>query len=221
MKIFEYETEKSFDYENGFYLTSDIARFSKALAQYELYKQIVSLPGQVVELGVFKGASLVRWATFRDLLESPTSRKVIGFDAFGAFPRPRDDPPGKEWAEFHDKAAGTGISKAELEACFTHKKLSNVELVAGDIFETLPKYIEAHPELRVAFLHVDVDVYAPSKFTLEQLYDRVVPDGIIAFDDYAMIAGETDAADEFLAGKGLQLEKLPIAHIPTFVRKPR
>jgi len=43
MKLFKYETEKCFDYENGFYLTSGVSRLGKALAQYEVYKKIVHL----------------------------------------------------------------------------------------------------------------------------------------------------------------------------------
>lgn len=87
MKIFKYDTENCWDYENGFYLTAENKRFSKFIAHYELYKMIKDIPGEIVEFGVFKGASLIRWATFRELLETSFSRKIIGFDVFGKFPR--------------------------------------------------------------------------------------------------------------------------------------
>jgi len=77
-KIFSFEVDKQWDYENGFYLTSHLTRLSKMLAHYELYKSIVKLPGHIVECGVFKGASLIRFCTYRKILESPFSRKVIG-----------------------------------------------------------------------------------------------------------------------------------------------
>lgn len=79
--------EKAFDYENGFILTSDVYRLGNIMAHYELYKKIISLPGALVELGVFKGNSLIQFATFRELLENERSRKIIGFDTFGMFPR--------------------------------------------------------------------------------------------------------------------------------------
>jgi hypothetical protein len=44
------------------------------------------LPGNIIECGVFKGASLIRFATFRYILEAPFSRKIIEFDTFGKFP---------------------------------------------------------------------------------------------------------------------------------------
>ena len=58
------------DYENGFYWFSPKSRLNKMLAHYELYKTIVNIPGHIFELGVYKGASLVRFATFRDALEN-------------------------------------------------------------------------------------------------------------------------------------------------------
>ena len=42
-------------YENGFYLTSKISRMSNILTHYEIYKKVVDIPGDVIELGVFRG----------------------------------------------------------------------------------------------------------------------------------------------------------------------
>ena len=74
-----------FDIENSFYLLSDPYRIGKLLGQYEIYKRIVNIPGSIVECGVFKGISLIRFLTFRDLFFQ--QKKVIGFDAFGKFPK--------------------------------------------------------------------------------------------------------------------------------------
>ena len=85
------DKKKIWDSENIFYLKSDVTRISKLLYQYEIYKKILKLPGDVVECGVFKGASLVRLLTFRENLENTFSRKIIGFDAFGKFPKASND----------------------------------------------------------------------------------------------------------------------------------
>ena len=34
------------------------------LAHYELFRQVKDLPGDIVELGVYRGASLLSWANF-------------------------------------------------------------------------------------------------------------------------------------------------------------
>lgn len=216
--VLKYDYDKAWDYENGFYLTSHPKRLSKALAHFELYKKITHLPGHVLEFGVFKGTSLIRFLSFRDILESSFSRKVIGFDAFGKFPVAGDEHDVKFIKKF-ESAGGEGIPVAQLEEALARKGQSNFELIEGDIFVTLPDYLEQHPELKIALLHIDVDVYDPSKFVLEKLYERVVPGGVIIFDDYATVAGETRAVDEFLAGKGQSIQKLSISHIPAYAQK--
>ena len=87
MLLNNFETDKIFDYENGFYATATEVRFGKFIAQYELYKKIINLPGAVIECGIFQGNSFIRLAHFRDILESRYSRKLIGFDIFGSIPK--------------------------------------------------------------------------------------------------------------------------------------
>ena len=216
--LFGYDTERQWDYENGFYLTSHQTRISKLLSHYELYKSIVGLPGHVVECGVFKGASLIRFCTYREILENPYSRKIIGFDAFGKFPE-QDNDNDQAFVERFEASAGDGISVDELKAVFSHKGFKNYDLVQGDVENTIPDYILNHPELKIALLHIDVDVYKPSVSILNHLFDRVVSGGLVVFDDYATVAGETEAVDEFFSERNAIIEKLPISHIPSFIRK--
>ena len=216
MKAFDFDTDDAFHYENGFYLTSHLKRMGKLLAHYELYKRIINLPGEVVECGVFKGASLMRFASFRNLLESPYSRKLIGFDAFGEFPR-QGDAEDQAFIEAFESEAGTGISPQDLESFLANKGIDNVELVAGDINHSVPDYAKRNPALKIALLHVDVDIYQPTKTILETFYPLMVKGGIIVFDDYGTVAGETRAIDEYFADTDTRLEKLPCSHIPAFI----
>lgn len=87
------------------------------------------------------------------------------------------------------------------------------------MLNTIPSYAENHPELKISLLHIDVDVYKPTIVILDYLFDRVVPGGLIIFDDYGTVAGETKAVDEFFLNRDQVIEKLSISHIPSFVRK--
>lgn len=216
--LFGFDLEDFWQYENGFFLVAPPSRLGKVLAHYELYKRVTSLPGCIVECGVFKGVSLMQFATFRRLLENDDSRKIVGFDAFGPFPR-ASDAADVAFIEQWERRAGSGIPVASLAAALDRKEMRNIDLVAGDVLETLPRYVGEHPELRIALLHVDVDVYQPTRFTLESLYDRVVPGGIVVLDDYPTVAGATRAVDEFLVGRNVTIQKLPLAHIPSFFVK--
>ena len=90
--------------------------------------------------------------------------------------------------------------------------------MAGDIFETLPAYLKDNPQLRIALLHIDVDVYSPSKFALDLLFPHMVRGGLIIMDDYGTVEGETRAVDEFLAKHNLNIQKLSFCDIPSFIK---
>jgi len=200
--IGKYDEEKCFDYENGFYLTTEPYRMGNILAHYELYKKIINLPGDVVELGVFKGGSIIQFATFRELLENEKSRKIIGFDIFGKFPETEKVDSDKEFiSKWNEQHAGEFLSRDDIYKSLELKNIHNVELIQGDICNTLDEYFDRNSHVKISLLHIDVDVYEPSKKGLDKLYDKVVRGGIIAFDDYGTVEGETLAVDEFLADK--------------------
>ena len=211
---------KTWEYENNFYLSCDVSRISKVLAHYELYKMVNGLPGAVVECGVFKGASLVRFAAFRDLLGSPYSRQIIGFDTFGTFPETIYGPDVAVRERFVQSAGEQSIGVEQLREVLEHQGTDrNVELVEGDIVRTVPEYLEEHPELRVSMLNLDTDIYEPAKVILEHLYPRIVPGGVLVLDDYGTFPGETQAVEEYFRGTHVTIEKFPFAMTPCFIRK--
>ncbi|WP_010543684.1 TylF/MycF/NovP-related O-methyltransferase [Sphingomonas elodea] len=211
----------AYEAENSFYLRSHPSRMAKLLAHYELYKQIVPLPGAVVELGVYKGASFMRFASFRDILENAYSRPLIGFDAFGSFPREGiEEREDQRFIDRFEATGGQGISRADLEALLAAKGYANTTLVEGNVFSTLPDFVTAQPALKIALLHLDMDVYEPTAFALEQLLPHMARGGLVVFDDYGLVQGATRAADEACARLGVGMEKSPGYVIPAFFRAP-
>lgn len=219
-KIAGFEVAKSFEYENAFYATSAPSRLAKIIAHYELYKIITDIPGAIVECGIYKGVSLTRFSTFRHICENADSRKIIGFDAFGKFPKHGDAAADEKFIQHFEDIGGDGLSVDMIEGIMQNKGFKNIELIAGDICKTVPKYCEDHPELKIALLHIDVDVYVPTVVILENMFSRVVHGGLIVLDDYGTIAGETRAVDEFLAKqvRPLKIYKLPLAKVPAYIR---
>jgi len=219
MDLLGYDTDRRFEYENGFHLTSSTDRIGKIISHYNLYNMIKDLPGDIIETGVFKGASLIRWMTFRNLLENENSRTIVGFDSFDSFPETTFEDDKKYRQNFVDDA-GKSIPVSELERVLEYKNLNNYKLVKGNILETLPKYFKDNPHTKVAMLHIDTDVYEPAIVALEEIWDRMVKGGIIIFDDYGTFPGETKAVDDFFRGKNVEIKKLTTSHkIPAYIVK--
>ena len=220
MENYTVDQSKKWDYENGFYLTCETNRIGKFLNHLEIYKKILDLPGDILEFGVYKGTSLVRLLSFRNLLESENSRKVFGFDIFGKFPDTLELESDREFVQRFENAGGYGISKSELEFHLKNKGIGNYELIEGDIMKTVPRYLANNPSKKIALLHIDVDVYEPTKMILENLWDKVVKGGIVMLDDYGTVEGETKAVDEFFADKNIAIHKPGFNHIPSYIIKP-
>lgn len=211
---------KSFEYENNFYLSCDISRISKILAHYELYKMASDIPGAIIECGVFKGNSLSRFAMFRSLFGNTYSKKIIGFDTFGKFPTTKFVDDRKFRAKLIDDAGEQSISKEQLTKVLKHKEVNkNVELVKGDITRTVPAYLKLHPELRISLLNVDTDIYEPVVTILEYLYPKVAKGGIVVLDDYGVFPGETKAVEEYFKDKSVEIKKLSFSMTPSYIIK--
>ncbi len=210
----------AWDHENNFYLSINKTRMSRLLAHYELFKMTVGLPGAIVEFGVFKATSLIRFIMFRELLENAHSRKVIGFDTFTKYPNVRHELDKEHLKDFVAKAGLESISEEQLMGVLKNAGATeNIELVKGDIVDTVPEFIKKNESLKVSLINLDTNFYLPSKIALEHFWPRLVAGGVLLLDDYGIVPGETKAVDEYFADKNVKIERLPFSMKPFYIVK--
>lgn len=208
-----------FEAENAFYLTAGPMRMGKLLAQADLYRRTVDLPGAIVECGVYKGASLARLAMFRALFSQDYAKPLIAFDTFGHYVEAPESVRDADLRANVVRGGGeTGISVNSAHEMLAAKRCErNVDLVPGDIRETVPRYVRDHPELRISFLNLDVDFAPATETILTHLYPRLVRGGVLLLDDYGVFEGETDIADGFF--RRAQIRRFPFAYSPSYLVK--
>ena len=214
--------EEHFLYENNFYISAPINRLSKFITHLDLFRRISGLRGEIIECGVFKGNSLMRWIKFRSLLENSYSRKIYGFDTFGSFPDASIEEEKNKREEFIKEAGNKSVTIDDFK--FYLKKLNldeNIFLKKGDINETVPDFVSKYKEIRIALLHIDVDLYQPTKTCLENFYPHIVKGGIIILDDYGAFPGANKAIEEFFREKDTKIEQLNFSNSISFVTKTR
>ena len=199
--------DKMYEYETGFNLTANTERFGKLLTHYEIYKKILDIPGEIVECGVFRGTSITRFATFREMLETSSSRKIIGFDNFNhTYPNTswqEDQEQRKKWIE---SAGSDSITIEQLDSVFQAQNFKNYEFVAGDITKTLPDYVDRNPQLKIALLNIDIDFVESTYCSLKYLFNKVMHGGIILFDNYGSFHGDTKGTDMFFEENKIELK---------------
>ncbi len=183
-----------------------------ALIQAVRYVSRASVPGDVVECGVWRGGSMM--AAAMTLLErNDVSRELYLFDTYEGMtaPTPRDvsldghaardllnarprseEDPVWAYAQLESvKAAmhGTGYDPAR------------VRFVRGPVEQTVPG---SAPQ-RIALLRLDTDWYESTRHELLHLYPRLARGGVLIIDDYGHWKGARQAVDEYLAETGAKL----------------
>jgi hypothetical protein len=155
---------------------------------WQLLRLIKAVPGDTAECGVFEGASswLICAAT------QGSGRTLHLFDSFEGLSAPSAED--NEYWKAGSLAAGEDLVRrnlARFEGAFSTYK------------GWIPDRFEDVKDRRFAFVHVDVDLYQPTRDSIEFFYPRLEPGGILLCDDYAFSScpGATSAIDRYLADK--------------------
>ncbi|GDX40732.1 hypothetical protein LBMAG21_10240 [Armatimonadota bacterium] len=160
--------------------------------------------GEVWECGVYQGGSAL-W-----LERARQGRPLRLFDTFQGHPVP--DP-------LHDHPnhpAGRFSETSETRVRSLFAGCSDVHIYPGAI----PDTFRGFESVRLSFVHLDMDLYASTRAALAFCWERLLPGGIIALDDYGTsdCPGVPVALHGFSERMGCLLEYAP-THL-VYVRKP-
>lgn len=180
-------------------LFAGVQTMARTLAVYETVKRILHLPGHIAEFGVYKGANLLLLAKLLQILQPNTMKYVYGFDSFEGLQvfSPQDRLE-------HEMDAVKGLYQGDetlLRRMISFYEMQDwVFLVKGDVLATIPDFARENPHAMFSLVYVDLDIYLPCKAILEFAHERLLPGGIIAFDEALTNSwkGEGQALQEFL-----------------------
>lgn len=135
-----------------------------------------------LEFGVFNGDSITK---ISNILKK-YNKQIFGFDSFEGL--------SEDWKGFSEpKGAFTRNGKVpELSN-------DNIKIIKGDIKKTLKNFLNKNSQ-KIAFVHIDTDIYETAKYILENIKPRLVKNSIILFDElynfYGWREGEFKALHE-------------------------
>lgn len=219
-------SQEIYDSFNGFIFSSDSKVFSKLIARTLLFNEVVDVPGDIVECGVFKGSGILTWLKLKKVLRPNSFKKVIGFDFFNTemllnslsgVDRERMENLFTSRNFNLDESYITVLSKIIEECGFNE---SCYELIKGDVSITSQQYAKNRIGAKVSLLYMDLDIDKPTYDVLECLWDKISYGGIIAFDEYAYHQwSETLGVDRFFQSKKLKIKTLDYSAPTAYVRK--
>ena len=181
----------------------------------ELFQHLVAyvaasgIEGDYVETGVHNGASAVAVGRAMQCLNLTRSSKLWLYDSWEGFPQTTESEDGR-WAT-KTVAGGTAGTNWGAPGGANAANVDNVKNglrkvhVPDDacVFRKgwFDQTFAMEKPAKVAFLHVDSDLYKSVLDTLVAFYDLVVEGGVILFDDFGHFEGARRAFYEYLVDK--------------------
>lgn len=175
-----------------------------------------NIPGDFVEVGVFKGGIVMAMAL--KCKQLGIQRNIYAYDTFTGMTAPTNED-----MDIHNVKAAVIMmcspsvlcvsSLEETQANVAKTEYPHITFCVGDVLQTdltkIPK--------EIAILRLDTDWYESTKFELEHFEPHVAPGGFVIVDDYGHWQGSRKAVDEFLQTHPQQM--IPIDYTGIFWRK--
>ena len=159
---------------------------------YGISKAVSHIPGDIAECGVRFGRG-----AYIMLAASP-GKHLYGFDSFAGLSEPTEEDEGTQWAK-HDFASDEARARRNLEG-------QNATLLKGWI----PERFRDVADKQFSLVHIDVDLYQPTRDSLEFFWPRLSAGGALVCDDYGSLGcpGAKRAVDEFAVSIGRKVATL-------------
>lgn len=169
-------------------------RMDRAWNAMQYARHTADLPGDTAECGVFMG--LTSYLICQETVGRNKTHHA--FDSFEGVSQPGVFD-GDYWRQgdlaAHEEEVRRSLS--EFDSVAYHKGW-------------IPTRFSTVADRTFAMVHVDVDLYQPTRDSLEFFWPRLVPGGIILMDDYgyATCPGARKAADDLAAQAGVHILEL-------------
>lgn len=166
----------------------------------EFARLVKNVPGAAAECGCYKGATA--WFMANELPGVP----LYLFDSFAGLSEPSKQDAAL--SETHFSWQSGDLRTTENKVLETLEGFKNITLYKGWI----PKRFQEVDGQCFRLVHIDVDLYAPTRDSIEFFYPRMSTGGVMVFDDYGQTScpGAHRAIEEFMQDKTEH-----ILHFPT------
>ena len=194
---------------------------SKFLARSDIFRKTLDVHGSIIDCGINSGTSLFSFAQLSSIFEPVNyTRRVIGFDTFSGITNITDKDLSSQTSS-NVTEGGFNSGEEMLDNLIQGAKIfdtnrnlghiEKIEIVKGNACITIPQYVEDNPHLVVSLLHLDMDVFEPTKVALECFLPRISKGGIIIFDELNQpgYPGETAAVMETIGINNIRLQRIP------------
>lgn len=179
-----------------------------------------AIPGDMVETGVWRGGAVIFMLKYLQYLSDDFSfhyderrvnpiRRVVACDSFQGLPEP--GPADVMFDGTHASTLDLRYLEVDKQSFLENLRAFNIRQTDVTILEGWFKDTLHRITNEISLLRMDGDYYESTMTTLELLYDKVSPGGVILIDDYRWWTGCRQAVHDFLGRRRLAVDLIHTA----------
>ena len=183
---------------------------------FEVYKRLSGVRGCVAQFGVRWGRELALFESLRTIFEPFNhSRHIFGFDTFEGYASVGVEDGSSRQISNGNLDVFDGYENYLEDLLLVREQLSPIPqkqkftLIKGNVEETFPKFLDEYSWTQFGLIHLDLNLYRPTKVVLERILERCTPNALLILDEYGCetLPGETIAIRDYLNNGKLEPEE--------------
>ena len=159
--------KSSYNFFKNYFTSSVLFSSVEGIREFCINEVLKNLKNDdlIIEFGVYSGESI---NFFSDIfLKNNLKNKIYGFDSFQGLQ--------EDWLGNIDHPKKIFDLKKKFP-----RVNSNIELIDGKVENTLNNFLKTKGN--IIFVHLDLDLYSPTKFVLEKIKNRLTNNSVLLFD---------------------------------------
>jgi len=193
--------------------TQDITKF---LVYHEVYKEILNVPGSIVEAGVLEGNTIFSFAHFSEIYEHRNyTRQVLGFDFENGYNLPCGQRIEASTTDLMEEA----IALFNRSTAF--HQFDKIKYIKGPIAERVEEHFSADSGQVCALLVLRVGLYDVEKTVLETVWPRMPKGAVLLLCSFGYEGTPqcTQVVEDVLGIGNCEFHRFPFATKYCYVKK--
>lgn len=183
----------------------------RLVTYFELYKLVQHLDGSIIKCGISADEAFSYFSFFKQA--SKCKQPLVSFEKGSSLFESIE--LGNETV-MAVKPKNTLSKQIEL---IKKGKNENIEYLPGQLASSIPDYLIANPELKIALLTIDLDDHEDTLTAMQYFYPRLVSGGVLIINNYHKKNGESMAIKEYFCGQEVFIRHFSSDKGPHYILK--
>ncbi len=183
----------------------------KLIAHVELFKKVRALEGSIVKCGIAAEEGFTRFIALKTMIGSHHHQDMVAFEKFSPDQRLTN-------SRLDNKINSAGIIVDDYQQCLIQKgERENITFVPGHVDDSIAGFLIENPELKIAYLNIDLNDYDMTTTCLSFFFPRIVQGGILIIDNYFKKEDDYNAVKDYFCGLRMSIHSYNVNVGPHYI----